>query len=410
MFDTFPFGSPNMARMPSLLRPVPGVLLVAALLAIAACWPAAAAAPGIEITIVKPDGQSDPGFLASEARQDMNTDYTVRGPNGNEEVKVTDGVSILSLLNYAEAPIYDTVTIPGPGGRRITLTRGQVEAVQPPGFFQDDATGKTMFIGAPPMKGADYTEEFFPVELATVRITQDKDADLKVSVKASRTRIEPGETVKFTATVSPRGSYRYDWTFEPGAGKKDAGGKVAHRFDEAGTYLVGLGVYMSATDPDADGGGGIKIQVGDPKQSDKDREGGGDNAAAGAPSSGTSTGSSGLGSGYDSGSTYTPPPVPAPTPSPSTPKPPQPDSAISGTPVEGNLLADVSDPPPSNILESAARAARDGNPKDEANDGDVGVSEAAVSIFAALALLALGAGIETRQGRLPRPRLSRRAA
>jgi hypothetical protein len=396
-----------MTRMPSLVRPASGMLLVAALLAIAACWPAVAAAPAIEITIVKPDGKSDAGFLASEARQDMNTDYTFRGPNGEEDVKVTDGVSILSLLNYAEAPIYDTVTIPGPGGRKITLTRGQVEAVQPPGFFQDDVTGKTMFIGAPPMKGADYTEEYFPVAQSAVRITQDKDADLEVDVKASRTKIEPGETVKFTATVSPRGSYRYDWTFEPGAGKKDGGSKVTHRFDEAGTYRVGLGVYMSATDPDADGGGGIKIQVGDPKESDKDREGGGDNTAAGAPTSGTSIGSSGAGSTYDSGPTYTPVPS-TPTPPTPTPEPTEPDITTSGTPVEGNLLADASEPPPSNILESARRAARDGNPQDDANDGDVGVSEAAVSVFAALALLGLGAGMETRQGRLPRLRLPRR--
>jgi hypothetical protein len=86
-----------------------------------------------------------------------------------------------------------------------------------------------------------------------------------------------------------------------------------------------------------------------------------------------------------------------------------PDIATSGTTVEGNLLADVSDPPPSNILESAARAARDGNPKDPGPDGG-GVSEAAISIVGVLALLALGAGIETRQGRLPRPRLPRRAA
>lgn len=395
-----------MIRMPSLRRSAAGVVLVGALLAISGYWPAVAAAPGIEVTIVKPDGKSIPGFIAAEARQDMDTDYTVRRSGKEERVNVTDGVSILSLLNHVEAPIYDTVKIPGPGGG-VTLTRGQVEAVPPPGFFKDDATGKTMFIGAPPFKGADYTEDYFSVATSAVRITQDNDADLEVSVKASRTKIDPGQTVEFTATVSPRGSYRYDWTFEAGAGKKDGGSKVEHRFDEAGTYLVGVGVYMSATDPDSDGGDGIRIQVGEPKKSDKNREGEGPNTDESAPQTGPYDESGGP--TYDSAPDYTPVPS-TPTPPTPTPEPTEPDITTSGTPVEGNLLADASEPPPSNILESARRAARDGNPQDDANDGDVGVSEAAISIFAALALLGLGAGMETRQGRLPRLRLPRRSA
>jgi plastocyanin len=401
-----------MIRMPSLLRPASGLLLAAVALALVVGWTALAGPPGgIEVTVNRPDGSSK-SILASEVEPDIDGPYTLRQTNGTKsQVDVVDGVSIRELLAATQSELnYVSVEFPGPNGRTIKLTREQIDAAvpRPPALYSDD-TGATWFIRSPTSSTDANARDHFKIAPSAITIDQIDD-ELEVKVKASRTRIEAGESVDFTAVASPKGDYRYNWTFEPGVGKKDAGTTPSHTFKKEGTYKVAVGVYVGP-DQESDGGGGIRIQVGDPKKSDKDREGGGDNTSTGAPSSGTSTGSSGAGSSYGSGSTYTPTPT-TPTPTPpatSAPEPTEPDIATSGTPVEGNLLADVSEPPPSNILESARRAARDGNPQD-ANDGDVGVSEAAVSVFAALALLGLGAGIETRQGRLPRLRLPRRSA
>lgn len=417
MFDTFPFGSPNMTRMPSLPRLALGLAPAALVLALVVCWPALAGAPGaFEVTIVKPDGEQV-SILLPTADDDLSGIYRIRQADGSvKTVDATGGVSVYSLLKKARVSGprgYEAVQIPRPNGETITLTRNAVESSEPrpPGFFTDDATGKTMFVGFPLAGSREVpARDYFEISKSGLRITQVDKAEASVKLKASRTKIDPGEKVKFTATVSPKGSYRYDWALEPGVDDDDAGPSNSHRFKKAGKFKVVVTVYAGDAGGEPAGFGGVEIQVGDQKKSDKDRDGGGNNTADGAPSSGTTTGSSGAGT-YDSGPAYTPvPSTPPPATPPATSQPDPPDIATSGTPVEGNLLADVSEPPPTNILESAARAARDGNKKDDkADDGDVGVSEAAVSVFAALALLALGAGIETRQGRLPRLRLPRRA-
>jgi plastocyanin len=334
--------------MRPLPRPVLCLLPAALVLALILCWPVLAGPPGgYEVVIIKPDGtQRSP--LLPEGKSDLVGEYEIRQPNGS--------------------------------------------------IAKVDATGKTMFIGY----GAREVEarDYFEINTSGLRIKQVAEAQMSVSLKASRTKIDPGQSVTFTATARPRGTYRYDWTLEPRVFEKDAGSTVTHQFDKEGTFRVVVGVYTSDDDRDSEPGT-VTIQVGDPKQSDKDRDGGGDNTAAGAPSSGTSTGSSGAGS-YDGSPTYAPStPAPStPTPPPTTPNtPPSPDIGLTtGTPVTGNLLADASDPPPSNILESAAKAARDGNPSED-SDAGADVPEAALSIAGVLALLALGAGIENRQGR-----------
>ncbi|HEX2160451.1 MAG TPA: PKD domain-containing protein [Thermoleophilaceae bacterium] len=409
--------------MASVLRPASCFALAVAALVVAVSWPALAGPPGVDVAIVKPDGTRAPSFIASEADHDLKGTRKVRQPDGSmTTVQIVDGISIYSLLEKAGVQSgYDAVEfVRADGTGKVRLTREQVEGVWPPGIFADDDTGAVMFIGAPPREGVDYVQarDYFELDGAALELTQLED-DVEVEVDASRTRIEAGESVEFTVEVEPEGNYRYNWTFEPGVGSKDAGKTVTHRFKKAGRYKVAVGVYTAADEEHSAGDGGITIQVGDPRESDKNREGGGDNGAAAAPDSGAATGSDGA-AAYTPSYTpsYTPPapstpvtPTPPTSPPTLTPDPPKrPDIATSsGTTVEGNLLADASDPP-SNILESAARAARDGNPRDdEANHGG-GVPEAALSVAGALALLGLGAGIETRQGRLPRLRLPRRGA
>jgi plastocyanin len=406
-----------MARMPSLPRSARRRLLPAALLlALVACWPALAARPAnIELTITKPDGTKEFVRTSDVANPDIDARYLVRQADGStKSIQVEDGISLRALLAEAEAELgYRKIELANPNGGVVSLTREQVDAPSPPPpVLYADETGATWFLRSPTSSTEANAKDHFAVSGSALAL-DEVGAELTVEVKASPSKADPGEPVRFTASVSGGPSdadYTYNWVFDDGKKKDDGGSTVTHRFEEAGNYKVVVGVKID--DAQRSDSGHVRVQVGDPKQSDQDREGGGDNGGAAAPDSGASTGSSG-----DSGATYTPPytppapalppaPTPPPTPTPDPPK--SPDVATSGTTVEGNLLADVGDPPPSNILESAARAARGGNPKDDAPDG-ADVPEAALSIAGVLALLGLGAGIESRQGRLPRLRLPRLA-
>jgi hypothetical protein len=405
-----------MARMSSVLRSATRALPVALLVALAVCLPAFGARPAnIEVTIAKPDGATEIVRTSDVADPDIDTSYTVRRADGTTEtVRVEDGISIRALLAEAEAELgYAKVEFPKPGGGVVSLTRKQIDSTLPPVLYADEA-GATWFLRAPTSPTDVNTNDHFALPAATLAL-EEIGAVLTVKVKASRAKVDPGESVEFTASVSggpADADYTYDWVFGDGRRKDDGGATVSHRFEEEGSYKVVVGV--SIDDAERSDPGTVRVQVGDPKTSDEDREGGGDNGAAAAPDSGASTGSDG---GTYTPS-YTPPPTPTPVPpAPPTPAPappaltpdPPPDIATSGTTVEGNLLADVADTQPGNVLESAARAAREGNPTDDDGPDGAGVSEAALSIAGVLALLGLGAGIETRQGRLPRLRRPRLA-
>jgi hypothetical protein len=391
-----------MARMPSVLRSarllLPPVLVVALVL----CWPALAAAPvGIEVNVTKPDGTQE-SILTDEVSQDVDATYDVRRPDGTTKEKIT-GISIRALLDELDAAEeYGKLEIVKPNGGTLTLTKEKVDHILPPVLYGDEAGTTRLLVN----DGA-----HFALRDSTIAIEQIAAA-LKVEIEASPKKAEAGERVKFSASVSGGASdadYFFDWNFDDGERKIDGGRTVSHRFAEDGSYEVVVRIE-SLDDGAVRESGSVRVRVGDPEKSDEDREGGGDNGAAAAPDSGTSTGSSG--GGYSYGDGYTPdtsaaPVTPAPTPVPPPPAPVEPTppaTATSGTPVEGNLLADVDDSAPSGALDAAARAARDGDPNDDAPDG-ADVSEAALSIAGVLALLGFGAGLESRQGRLPRMRL-----
>ncbi len=409
MLDIFCFGSPNMARMRLLVRPASLLLLATTALALSVGWTAVADPPGgLEVNITRPDG-AQRSIVSTEAKADINGRYTLRQANGKTvQIDVVDGVSVYALLAEAEAELeYVSLVLRGPGGESVTLTREQIDDAfpRPPVLYADEA-GAVWFLRSPTSSTDVNAADHFQILNSPITIEQVSD-ELEVEVKASRTRIEPGETIKFTAKAKPSGSYRYDWTFEPGVEEEDVGGSVSHRFERAGTYQVAVGVYVGA-DKNSDGSDGIKIQVGDPKESEKEQEGPGDNPSPTAPSVGPYQGASDETVPYVPSTPASPPAIPSA-------KPPTTPDIATGTTVEGNLLADVSDPPPSNILESAAAAAREGKQDDDSAPDGAGVSEAALSVAGVLALLGLGAGIETRGGglprwRRPRLRLPRRAA
>jgi hypothetical protein len=416
MFDILPFGSPNMARMPSPRRPAVRSLLIAAVAAVAlAAWTATAEA-GVTVTIQPPGTVSPKVISTDDVQPDIGTGAPqpfriAKAGGGTQRVEVSDGVSLQKLLAETDTNFdFATISVVRDDGSTLTLTKEQVKDPRNQQVFYTDPQGVSHFIGPRQDDGVVLLEDYFEVS-GTVVLTQRAESKLKVTISPTKKKIDLGGSITFKAAVTgnePDESVSYTWWL---AGRKQtvAGSRFTQKFpkkDDVYKFSVSARIDGSETSVTAV----AKITVGDPEKADEEQTGGGEG------STGSDGGTTGGGSSPYTPSTYTPSYTPAPvTPSEPTPTPTPdpPDLATSGTPVEGNLLADVSDPPPSNILESAAEAARQGKQKgDEGTDGDIGVSEAAVSVFAALALLGLGAGIETRQGRLPRLRLRlpRRAA
>jgi hypothetical protein len=425
-FDIARFGSPNIARMPSLLRPAVGGLLAAVCILVALAVPSAHAQAGIEVTIQPPNGGQPASILTTDVTGDITASYKIRAASGGAPtiINVIKGVSLRQLLEKTGTDFgFETIEVKRPDGSTLTITKDQVEDPRNQPVFYVDENGVTNFIG-PRVGGASVveSENYFPVS-GPLTFTQQAQSKLKVSISPKKKKIELGGSVRFQATVSGQDAgetIAYTWGIN-GKKQTQGGSRFTQKFpSKDGVYEFLVAARIEGSDVST--AAVAKITVGDPDKADDEQTGSGD--ATDGSGSGTGTGTGTGGSGYDSGSTYTPSytptpspaPAPTPPPTPSTPPADVPDIATSGTTVEGNLLADVSDPPPSSILESAARAAREGKQSDDESAADgAGVSEAALSIAGVLALLALGAGIETREGRLPRwraphLRLPRRAA
>jgi hypothetical protein len=414
MLDMFPFGSPNMARMSSRSRLAVRSLLLAVCAAVALTASSATAQTAVTV-VIQPPGAADPKPVSlDDVQPDIGTGapqpFQIAKPaGGTQRVEVSDGVSLQKLLSETGTNFdFVTIQVPRPDGSTLTLTKEQVKDPRNQQVFYTDPQGVSRFIGPRQANGVVLAKDYFEVK-GTVTLVQRSQSKLKVTISPAKKKIDLGGSITFKAAVTgnePGESVTYTWWLA-GRKQKVAGSSFTQKFpkkDDVYKFSVAARIGGSETSVTAV----ATITVGDPEKADEEQTGGGegDTGADG----GTADGSDGGGSSAYAPSTYTPsytpapvtPPAPTPTP---TPEPP-PNVATSGTPVEGNLLADVSDPPPSNILESAAQAARQGKQKsDEGTDGDIGVSEAAVSVFAALALLGLGAGIETRQGRRPRLRL-----
>lgn len=405
-----------MTRMPSLLRPAWRFALAAVLAILAlAAWSAPAQA-GVSVTIQPPCDEppcASPTTISTDSLTgDINQTYRV----GSESVVVTGGVSVRQLLADTDTDFgYETIELARPDGSTLTMTRKQIADPRNQPVFYTDSQGTTYFIGPKDSRGVVAPSNRFAVG-ATVTLSQHSESELKVTISPSRKKIKPGGEITFRAKVTgydPGETPTYKWWLE-GKSQRFSGAGFTQKFptkDGVYKFSVAVRIEGSAVSTTAV----AKITVGDPKKADDEQNGNGNGDPTGPGSSAPSVdGGPGYTPSYTPSTPVTPaPPTPVPpsTPPPTSEPPKLPDIATSGTTVEGNLLADVNDPPPSNILESAARAAQEGKQKRDDQDGDGGgVSEAALSIGGVLALLALGAGIETRQGRRPRLRRPRRAA
>jgi hypothetical protein len=385
---------------------------------VAAAFAATAAAQaGVQVTI-QPPGSSNPvGISTDDVPPDV-TDKTYKvqsGRNATKEVKVAAGVSVRALLNATSTNTdYATIEIPRGARPPLLLRKKQLENQLAQPVFFADAQGRMSFIWPIADGRAIPTENYFPVP-SHIFLMQRAQQRLKVEISPRSKKIKPGGTITFRATTSgdrPGETVAYYWWLADEKPRRGGERYVQDFPEKEGVY----GVHVSAVIDSAGvrDTGYAKITVGDPDSKDEEQTGKGDRPT-GSEAPGDSSPAPTPGPAPYTPST-TPVSPPSPTPVPATPPPEPadpPDIPISGTTVEGNLLADASDPPPSNILESATRAARDGNPGED-SDAGADVPEAAISIAGVLALLALGAGIENRQGRRlslrkPRLRLPRRA-
>jgi hypothetical protein len=124
----------------------------------------------------------------------------------------------------------------------------------------------------------------------TVRLS--RPSRLSVSAAASKTRLDPGERVAFTAAVEGAAEgepVAISWYFDD-RGDRVSGARVTHRFRKPGTYVVLVSATTADDDPGADDF--VRVRVG-PEPDGPDRQGGGTNPDANAPDSGVGTGAAG---------------------------------------------------------------------------------------------------------------------
>jgi hypothetical protein len=391
-----------MARMPSLRRPAVRVLLIAALAAtgaVAYYATALAAFPALDVTIVTPKGKQ---LYPDTTRLDPGTatDWDIRDRNGERpRLNDVEPVYLPDIFKLVRRELgYGTVEITRRDGSTLRIGKDDVDGYPQPFLYQ---RGDKFYFFRPSQGPTDYNaRDHFELNGVGVIFTQTP-VEPKVKLTADDRTIEPGGSVHFDVKVtggSPGAKYQFNWIVYGADEFPDPTTKpeLDHVFEtrRKEPYKVAVTAENLETGKRTPSNA-VSIQVGDPDQKPAEDDG--------QQGTGTGTGT-GSGSTYDSGtsSTYEPstPSVPS---TPSTDPPLIPDIATSDPTVSGNLLADVNDPPASSILESAAEAARKGEPKDEEIKG-AGVPEAAVAIAAVLALIGLGAGLELRLGR------SRRAA
>jgi PKD domain len=394
-----------MTRMPSFPRPARLRLLLAAasvavaLLALPAA-PASAAFPHIEVAIFPPKGDTKITYLDQVEKPENYGTYAIRDRNGRDREPVVvgfgDGISIRQILDQESADDYGTVDLVI-AGRTVHLTKKQVDNPNSsPMLYVDDA-GEVFFL-RPSTGPSDYNaSDHFRVTTAAIQLEQTP-ARPKLRLSADDRRIEPGESVAFDVEVTgglPGAKYQFTWVFGDDSDQERTSRSFnTHTFAKEGTYRV----FVTGKAPDSmrsDPSNVVKIQVGDGKEEEPP-------PATSSPGSGTGTGTGTGSSGY----TPSVPTTPVTPSTPSTPAPPPSDpldtpgiTTDSGTPVEGNLLADASTPPATSILESAAEAAREAKQKDDDDDPSASVPDAAFAFAGVLALMGLGAGMELRQGR-----------
>jgi hypothetical protein len=274
------------------------VRAAALLLVLAFVWAPAGALANDEI-VVEPEGHAartvhlsglgEPDVVARE--------YTVRDTTGERRVPIT-GHSLDRVLERAGVNPYmfGDVEILAAGG---PVTVGRDEVVDsdafpdgPPVFWMEGDASHFLR----PANAAGAAVRVGGGGPITIRVS--RPSELAVRAEASARKVDPGEPVTFTATVSgaPSGDQvDVSWYFDDG--RSGNGSRVTHRFRKRGTYRVVVGATTSPDEPGADAS--LTVQVGAPREG-PNRAGGGTSRDANAPDSGVGTGRSGASSGAGS--------------------------------------------------------------------------------------------------------------
>lgn len=392
---------------------------------------ASPAAQAFDITVTDLDGVPHTDDFANILPNIPEREYT--GPRGNKIV-VKRGVSLSALLGWFKLSEenYKEVTVRRYDGTYIRLTQRQVTHgfdEGPPVFFvPDNQPGNVKFLR--PAGGGEQAELIGAV-LGSVKLRATVLHPPKVTLKASKTDVEKGDTVTFTANVEDPPEAvdpTYSWTFDSLANETGET-KRTFRFTKAGSYRI---VFTADLQTTSDVQAAVLITVGkkDQKKSKEDRTGGGTNESDDAPETGAYDGGS---SGGDADAAVTPDPpaadptpAPEPTPAPApTPKPtPKPAAApsreapdqsfteLAGLPiaVRGQILSDpnggtlVAAAPPAAGADAAVSAdtpsARTGTP--HAKPSHLEIPTAVWSLLLVAALLLGGWWLDTQRARAPR--------
>lgn len=267
----------------------------ALLLVLAFLWAPAGALANDEI-VVEPEGHAprtvhlsalgDPDVVARE--------YTVSDAAGERRFPVT-GHSLDRVLKKARVNpyVFGDIEVLAAGGS-VTVGRDEVVDADafpdgPPVFWMEGEVSNFLR----PANGTGAAVRAGGGGPITIRVS--RPSELEVRAEASARKVDPGEPVTFTATVSgaPAGEQvEISWYFDDD--RSGSGQRVTHRFKKRGTYRVVVGATTSPDEPGADAS--VTVQVGEPRQG-PNRTGGGTNRDANAPDSGVGTGPSGAGSG-----------------------------------------------------------------------------------------------------------------
>ena len=353
---------------------------------------APASAQAATVTVQR-EGQPGRAFDLAVLRKDVDRDYVVRTAAGEQTARVR-GTSLNTLLDEAKADLIGagSIEVSG-GGRKVILDPDQLSGAGAGSPVVYAENGQSVFL-RPAYSGDDLNgDSRLAGRSLTVRILDD-DA-LSVQGRVSDAAVRVGQRVTFSA-IGRGGDGQeltYNWTFDDGS-RRRAGKQLGHRFTEAGSYDVVVGV----TTPEDEVGNSdvIRVRVG-PAPKGPDRQGGGTDASAAAPSSGTAAGGD---SGASGGSGKA---AAGPATSPSRRPPARGRSSrpapSEGRRVEGALLADATVVPPREAARK--RAARTGNDR-PGDDGGFQVPAAAWGALITLGLAGTGALIELRTA-LPWP-------
>jgi hypothetical protein len=207
--------------------------------------------------------------------------YTLRTASGRTSERVVTGVSLAAVLRAAGADVdpFRYAEVQDPSGASVLVSRDQALDADPAGdgppVFWLSAEGARFLRPSAGRDDPNAGDELVGGELV-VRLREQ--IRLGVSVRASKTRPEPNEAVTFRAEVSGAGAgetVELSWWFDDR--RSATGPTVRHRFEKPGAYHVVVGA-TTASDP-AGAADTVTITVGDEARTSADSSGGSDESS-----------------------------------------------------------------------------------------------------------------------------------